>query len=58
MKMGALINPIIALDDPVLEVLRAYKQSSDTVILDSKMNVQKKGKGNLILQTAKTCPKS
>jgi hypothetical protein len=41
-----------------LGLLRAFKQSFDPVILDSKMNASKNEKGNLILQTAKTCPKS
>ncbi len=45
---GPLINPIIPLDDPGLAVLRAYGRSSDVAILDSKINPQKKEKGNLI----------
>jgi hypothetical protein len=41
-----------------LGLLRAHEQSFGAVILDSKMNIQKKEKGNLILETTKTCPKS
>jgi len=53
-----MINLIIPLDTLFLGLLRAYKQSFDPSILDSKMDAQKKEKGNLILKTVKTCPKS
>jgi hypothetical protein len=53
-----MINPIMPLNTLFLGLLRAYEQSFDLFILDSKMNAQKKEKGNLILQTAKSCPKS
>jgi hypothetical protein len=55
---GTLINPTMPLNTLSLGLLRAHKQSFGPVILDSKMNAQKKEKGNLILQTTKTCPKS
>ena len=35
---GTLINPIMPLNTLSLGLLRAYKQSFDPVILDSKMN--------------------
>ncbi len=57
-EAGAQINPIMFLNTLSLGVSRGYMQSLDPVILDSKMNTKKKEKGNLILQTAKTCPKS
>ena len=53
-----MINPMMPLNTLSLGLLRAYNQSFDHVILDSKINTQKKEKGNLILQTAKTCPKT
>jgi len=52
-----MINPIMPLNTLFLGLLEAYKQSFGPVILDSKMNAQKKEKGNLILERAKTCPK-
>ena len=41
---GTLINPIMPLNTLSLGLLRGYKQSLDPVILDSKMNAQKKKK--------------
>jgi hypothetical protein len=35
---GTLINPLMPLNTLSLGLLRAYKQSFDPVILDSKMN--------------------
>jgi hypothetical protein len=39
-----LINPMMLLDTPSFEVLRAYVQSFNPVILDSKKNAQKRKK--------------
>jgi hypothetical protein len=36
---GTMINPIIPLNTLFLGLLRAYKQSFDPVILDSKMDI-------------------
>jgi hypothetical protein len=52
-----MTNPTVPLDALFLGLLRPYRQSFAPVILDSRMNTQKKEKGNLISKTVKTCPK-
>ena len=55
---GTQINPIKPLKTLSLRVWRPYKESLDPVILDSKINMQKRERGNLISKAAKSCPKS
>ena len=53
-----MVHPIIRLNTLSFGFLMARNQSFDPAILDSIMNSSKKEEGNLILEMAKTCPKS
>ena len=53
-----VINPIMPLNTLFLGLLRPYGQSFDPYYFRQQNGCIKKEKGNLILQTAKTFPKS
>ncbi len=55
---GPLINPIMPLNALFLGLLRPHKQSLNLIYFGQQNEYVKKEKGNLFLQTAKTCPKS
>jgi hypothetical protein len=54
----AMVHPIIPLNTLSLGVLMAINQSFAPRYFGQHNEFVKKGKGNLILQMAKTCPKS
>jgi hypothetical protein len=53
-----MINLIMPLNTMYLGLLTAYKQSFDPHYFGQQNEYIKKEKGNLILKTAKNCPKS